>query len=454
MIDSLFIISSTGNYVVERHFRGSTPRHLCEPFMEKLRDCDHPEEIPGVICGNRRHVLVHIYRDKTVYLAVVTQEEPPLAVFELLNRVHQVLCRYLGEVSEDSLRQNFSTVYLLLDEMIDSGLPFTTELNSLESIIAPPTAVGKVLQVVSGSSTQVLSDVAPDSKGQTGGAFGAITTALGASTHTQIGGASAEVWWRRQNVVYASNEVYVDIVEAIDCICDGNGHIVSGGIGGDVLVNSKLSGLPEVLLTLRNPGVLQNVSFHPCVRLHRFERDKALSFMPPDGEFTLASYWIPDTTMTMPFNFNVSVQYHSEHGKLSITASPKLAVAMANKQMLIDKFCVNVRLPDSISSANLSCQGGTIRFDDETKVVVWHIGKLSGQENKAEGTLVYSTDEKTGLPIVPSEEKSTAQLAFVIKGWAISGVRLDACDVSSVPYSPYKASRYTTTSGKMDFRIA
>merc|ERR1719517_350675 len=101
--------------------------------------------------------------------------------------------------------------------MIDSGLPFTTELNSRESIIALPSAISKV---VSGSSTQVLSDVPPEAKGQTG-AFSAITSALGAGTHTQIGGASSEVWWRRQSVVYASNEVYIDIVESIDCICDG-----------------------------------------------------------------------------------------------------------------------------------------------------------------------------------------------------------------------------------------
>jgi AP-3 complex subunit mu len=308
---------------------------------------------------------------------------------------------------------------------------------------------------VSGSSTQILSDVPPDAVGaQGGGALGAISTALGTATHTQIGGASAEVWWRRQNVVYASNEVYVDIVESIDCICNGSGHMVSGGVNGDILVNSKLSGLPEVLLTLRNPGVLQNVSFHPCVRLHRFDRDRALSFVPPDGEFTLASYWIPDTTLNLPFHFDVSLKYHQEHGKLQIVANPKLAVTMQHKQMLIDKFCVNVRLPSCIASATLACQGGNIRYDEENKVVVWNVGKLAGQENKAEGTLIYSSDPKDGSPIIPSEEKSTAQLNFVIKGWAISGVRLDACDVSGTNYNPYKACRYTTTSGKMDFRIA
>mmetsp|Transcript_30675 Transcript_30675/g.57408 ORF Transcript_30675/g.57408 Transcript_30675/m.57408 type:complete len:455 (-) Transcript_30675:62-1426(-) len=454
MIDSLFIISTAGNYLVERHFCGPTPRLVCEPLVEKLRVGEKLESLPPVFSGNRKHVLIHVVRDKMLFLAVVTHEEPPLAVFELLDRVYQVLFRYLGELSEDALRQNFSTVYLLLDEMIDSGMPFTTEMNSLESIIAPPSAIGKVVQAVSGSSTQVLSDVPLESSGQAG-PLGALSSALGAMSHSQIGGASAEVWWRKQNVAYGSNEVYVDIVETISCTCNGNGNIISGGISGEILLNSKLSGLPEVLLTLRNPGILQNVAFHPCVRLHRYQRDKALSFIPPDGEFSLATYWISDITMNLPFHFSVSIKYHSDHGKVQISASPKLAVTMQHKQMLIDKFVVNVRLPSSIASANLACQGGgSVRFDEESKVIVWSLGKLASQDSKAEGTLTYATDPKDGSAKIPSEEKSTAQLAFVIKGWAISGIRLDACDVSSINYTPYKASRYTTTAGKIEYRIA
>mmetsp|Transcript_105083 Transcript_105083/g.250142 ORF Transcript_105083/g.250142 Transcript_105083/m.250142 type:complete len:454 (-) Transcript_105083:43-1404(-) len=453
MIDSLFLISASGNYLVERHFCGPTPRLVCEPLVEKLRGGEKPEALPPVFSANRKNVLIHVLRDKMLFLAVVSHEEPPLAVFELLDRVYQVLFRYLGEVSEDALRQNFSTVYLLLDEMIDSGLPFTTELNSLESIIAPPSAIGKVVQAVSGSSTQVLSDVPLESSGQAG-PLGALSSALGALSHTQMGGASAEVWWRKQNVAYGSNEVYVDIVETISCTCNGSGIIVAGGISGEVLMTSKLSGIPEVLLSLRNPSILQNVSFHPCVKLPRYHRDKVLSFIPPDGEFSLANYWIPDITMNLPFHFSVSVNYHSDHGKVQIAASPKLAVTMQHKQMLIDKFVVNVRLPASIASANLACQGGSVRFDEESKVIVWNLGKLASQESKAEGTLTYATNPKDGSAQIPFEEKSTAQLAFQIKGWAISGIRLDACDVTGINYTPYKASRYTTTAGKIEYRIA
>ena len=32
------------------------------------------------------------------------------------------------------------------------------------------------------------------------------------------------------------------------------------------------------------------MKFHQCVRLSRFENDRTISFIPPDGEFELMSY--------------------------------------------------------------------------------------------------------------------------------------------------------------------
>ena len=40
-----------------------------------------------------------------------------------------------------------------------------------------------------------------------------------------------------------------------------------------------------------NKGIdLEDVKFHQCVRLSRFENDRTISFIPPDGEFELMSY--------------------------------------------------------------------------------------------------------------------------------------------------------------------
>ena len=37
---------------------------------------------------------------------------------------------------------------------------------------------------------------------------------------------------------------------------------------------------------------MEDVKFHQCVRLSRFETDRTISFIPPDGEFELMSYRI------------------------------------------------------------------------------------------------------------------------------------------------------------------
>ena len=36
--------------------------------------------------------------------------------------------------------------------------------------------------------------------------------------------------------------------------------------------------------------VLQDVTFHQCVNLGRFDSEKVVSFVPPDGEFELMKY--------------------------------------------------------------------------------------------------------------------------------------------------------------------
>lgn len=35
---------------------------------------------------------------------------------------------------------------------------------------------------------------------------------------------------------------------------------------------------------------LEDIKFHQCVRLAKFEQDRTISFIPPDGEFELMSY--------------------------------------------------------------------------------------------------------------------------------------------------------------------
>ncbi|GAB1216781.1 hypothetical protein ATERTT37_005999 [Aspergillus terreus] len=70
------------------------------------------------------------------------------------------------------------------------------------------------------------------------------------------------------------------------------------GASGTIAFTAKMSGIPDLLLSLTTPGGQQAIArkielpvFHPCVRLAKWrERPGELSFIPPDGRFILAGY--------------------------------------------------------------------------------------------------------------------------------------------------------------------
>ena len=72
--------------------------------------------------------------------------------------------------------------------------------------------------------------------------------------------------------------------------------------------------MPDLSLSWMNPKIFQDVHFHPCIRLKRWNVEKILSFIPPDGLFELMKY---QSTMTnsnsLPFSvrylLNIAIQY-------------------------------------------------------------------------------------------------------------------------------------------------
>ena len=89
-----------------------------------------------------------------------------------------------------------------------------------------------------------------------------------------------------------------------------NGTLLRSEILGSLKMRSYLSGMPELKLGLNDKLLfeatgrrtggrgmskgkaveMEDIKFHQCVRLARFENDRTISFIPPDGEFELMSY--------------------------------------------------------------------------------------------------------------------------------------------------------------------
>lgn len=112
------------------------------------------------------------------------------------------------------------------------------------------------------------------------------------------------VSWRSEGIRYRKNEVFLDVVESLNLLVSANGNVLRSEILGAVKMKCYLSGMPELRLGLNDKAMfettgratrgksveMEDVKFHQCVRLSRFENDRTISFIPPDGEFELMSY--------------------------------------------------------------------------------------------------------------------------------------------------------------------
>lgn len=95
--------------------------------------------------SNKVVYLFSILRDGLSYLAITHGEISPLLVIEFLHRIADIFVEYFGSPADESaIKDNFSTVYQLLEEILDNGWPLTTEPNALQAMIRPPTVMGKV----------------------------------------------------------------------------------------------------------------------------------------------------------------------------------------------------------------------------------------------------------------------------------------------------------------------
>jgi AP-1 complex subunit mu len=112
------------------------------------------------------------------------------------------------------------------------------------------------------------------------------------------------VSWRSEGIRYRKNEVFLDVVESVNLLVNSNGNVIRSEIVGAVKMKCFLSGMPELRLGLNDKVMfesagregkgrsveMEDIKFHQCVRLSRFENDRTISFIPPDGEFELMSY--------------------------------------------------------------------------------------------------------------------------------------------------------------------
>ncbi|KAH9297699.1 hypothetical protein KI387_029381, partial [Taxus chinensis] len=243
------------------------------------------------------------------------------------------------------------------------------------------------------------------------------------------------VGWRREGLAYKKNEVFLDIVESVNLLMSSKGSVLRCDVTGKILMKCFLSGMPDLKLGLNDKiGLekesqikarptrsgktieLDDVTFHQCVNLTRFNSEKTVSFVPPDGEFELMKYRITEG-VSLPFRVLPTIK---ELGRTRLEVNVKVKSAFGVKMFAMG-VVVKVPVPKQTAKANFQVTTGRAKYNASIDSLVWKIRKFPGQTEatmSAEVELISTMVEKKAWTRPP------IQMEFQVPMFTASGLRV------------------------------
>lgn len=352
---------------------------------------------------------MYIYNaDVSTVLALSRRNSNASEIIIFLHKLAAVLEEYFKELEEESIRDNFVVMYELLDEMMDFGFPQTTESKILQEYITQ-------------ESHQ-----------------------LEAQAHPPIALTNA-VSWRSEGIRYRKNEVFLDVVESVNLLVNANGSVVRSEILGAVKMKCYLSGMPELRLGLNDKAMfettgraahgkavdMEDVKFHQCVRLSRFENDRTISFIPPDGEFELMSYRL--STQVKPLIWAEALVERHEGSRIEFMVKLK---AQFKRRSTANNVEILIPVPDDADSPRFKAGVGSVSYAPEKSAMIWRIKQLAGGNE-------FLMRAHFGLPSVKNvdtvDRRPPLSVKFEIPYFTVSGIQVRYLKV--VEKSGYQALR-------------
>lgn len=283
--------------------------------------------------------------------------------------------------------------------------------------------------------------------------------------------ATGAMSWRRENIKYRKNEAFVDVIEDVNLLMSSTGTVLRADVNGQIEMRAYLSGMPECKfglndrLTLGDDSLgghtgnmagtkatkaaagsvtLEDCQFHQCVKLGKFDTDRTISFIPPDGSFELMRYRATEN-INLPFKVHAIV---NEIGKTKVEYSIAIKANYGSKLFATN---VIVRIPTPLNTASISerTSQGKAKYEPEHNNIVWKIARFTGGSEyvlSAEATLTSMTQQKAW-------SRPPLSLHFSLLMFTSSGLLVRYLKVfEKSQYSSVKWVRYMTRAGSYEIR--
>lgn len=418
-LSAIYFLDMKGKVLISRNYRGDIESNLIDKFIGLVTEKEEDGSLTPLL--STQECTYAFIKHNNLYVVATTKKNSNIAmIFVLLHKICTVFEDYFKDVEEESIRDNFVIIYELLDELIDFGFPQTTDGKILQEYI---TQEGHKLEIVHKVPI-------------------AVTNAVS---------------WRTEGVKYRKNEVFLDVIESVNLLASASGNVLRSEIVGCIKMRVYLSGMPELRLGLNDKVLfestgrgksksveLEDVKFHQCVRLSRFDNDRTISFIPPDGEFELMSYRL--NTHIKPLIWIESVIERHAHSRVEYMVKAK---SQFKRRSTANNVEILIHVPSDADSPKFKTTIGHCKYVPEQSCVIWSIKSFPGGKE-------YLMRAHFGLPSVEGESiegKPPIQVKFEIPYFTTSGIQVRYLKI--IEKSGYQALpwvRYITQNGDYQLR--
>ncbi|KAG9573090.1 clathrin adaptor, mu subunit, partial [Aureobasidium melanogenum] len=436
MISGILVFNQKGENLIFRAFRNDCRPRLADVF--RIQVISNPlVRSPILTLGST--TFSHVKHENIFIVAVTKGNANAALVFEFLYRLIQLGRSYFAKFDEEAVKNNFVLIYELLDEILDFGYPQNTDTDTLKMYITT-------------EGVKSERNLVEDSSKITMQATGAMS-------------------WRRDNIKYRKNEAFVDVIEDVNLLMSANGTVLRADVNGQIEMRAYLSGTPECKfglndrLTLGEEALaspsgnmagtkatkaaagsvtLEDCQFHQCVRLGKFDTDRTISFIPPDGSFELMRYRATEN-INLPFKVHAIV---NEIGKTKVEYSIAIKANYGTKLFATN---VVIRIPTPLNTASITerTSQGKAKYEPEHNNIVWKIARFTGGSEyvlSAEAQLTSMTNQKAWSR--PPLSLNFSLLMFTSSGLLVRYLKV----FEKSQYSSVKWVRYMTRAGSYEIR--
>jgi AP-2 complex subunit mu-1 len=351
-------------------------------------------------------------------------------VYELIYKFIEIFKAYFNKLNIQTVIENFAVIYELIDEVCDFGYPQITEPDILRTFITTQGLKKMEVKQVSEIMKQVTGVVS----------------------------------WRKPGIKYRKNEVFLDVIESLNILMSKKGVVLNSMVNGKILMKSYLSGMPDCRFGLNDKLSIKNtkssgmrrskeididdVTFHQCVKLGKFESDRSISFIPPDGEFELMKYRITNN-LVPPFRLISPIVKEVSKTRLEVRVTIK---SVFNHRLFGKNVIVKIPLPPNTAKCSLRVGAGSAKYKATRSAIIWKINRFPGNTE-------YSLDGKVELIAHTLENKAwnrpPINLSFNVPMFTASGLHVRYLKVYEPKenYQTIKWVRYITNAGNYEIRI-